>query len=299
MTAISVLLFLFLGIACHGIGRWISTSFRLRFRSRLEFVTISTGIGIIVLAIIGFILGLFGLLNERTVVPIMLIIFINTIISLRKPYKYIEESTGRNPSGNTKLFGYAAAGYLLILTFVALVGALAPDTVWDAHSYHLDLPKRWISSGSIESIPYHLYSDWPLNLSTIYAIEMIIQDGTTLPQLTHYGLGVLSALLIFNFTRDKFGLIAAYFSSAIFYSISAISWLSTTAISDLGVTYFTLFALVSYFKGIEEDEFRWFILSGVGLGAAMGTKKCWGVQHYRFYSCSWSLHNLKSPWKWN
>ena len=60
----------------------------------------------------------------------------------------------------------------------------APELVWDAHSYHLDLAKRWVEAGGMTYIPYVFYSNWPLDMSVVYSLEMTLESGSTLPQLT-------------------------------------------------------------------------------------------------------------------
>jgi 4-amino-4-deoxy-L-arabinose transferase-like glycosyltransferase len=149
---------------------------------------------------------------------------------------------------------------------------LAPDTIWDANSYHLNVAQQWLLNGRFVYLPDNFYGSWPLNLSVLYAIEMGLLGGSTLPQLTHGGLRVLSVLLIYTYARPRYGSLAATLATLIFYSLPVITWLSGTAISDLGVAYFTLFAVISWLRWIEREERPWLVMAALGTGLTMGTK---------------------------
>jgi hypothetical protein len=109
-------------------------------------------------------------------------------------------------------------------------------------------------------------------MGILYSVGMLFIPDSIVPQLTHFLMGILSLGLVFTYTRQKFGRNAALISSMVFYSISTISWLSGTALSELGVTFFTLFAMITFLRYIEVEDRRWLILSGIGIGAALGTK---------------------------
>ena len=173
---------------------------------------------------------------------------------------------------NLSFARYMSWLFLAVLIVVNLIGALAPDIIWDAHSYHLNLARLWLNAGRLVHVPYIFYSTWPLNLSILYAVEMSFIPDSILPQLTHFTLGVLSMLLIYNYLHPRYGKLAAICGAISFYSIPVMSWLSTTAISDLGVAYFTLAAMMACLRWIENRQRSWLILAAIETGLAMGTK---------------------------
>jgi hypothetical protein len=263
---------LLLGAAC-GLGVRVSLWLRLRYTSLLDLVTFVVGLGFACFIGLGFFLGAVGLLTPPVILGALLGLTVIGLISLRRSRQLIVPL----PQPASSFPGHPLVQrlgqiFLAILIGVNLIGALAPEVIWDAHSYHLNLAQQWLTAGSLVHVPYNFYSTWPLNLSILYALEMGVIRDSALPQLTHFALGVLSLLLIYNYLRPRYGKLAAILGGVVFYSIPVMSWLSTTAISDLGIAYFTLAAVVACLRWIESEERAWLILAAIETGLAMGAK---------------------------
>jgi hypothetical protein len=272
MIAESLAVFSFLLLVACGLGLCISRWLGVSYSSKLECCTFAIGLGMASFVAVGFALGSLGWLCKWEVLLSLGIMAFIGLPALREINR-IGSTTGREGvKSDTRLLGYVAWSFLLLLFALNMIGALVPDVIWDAHSYHLDVPKRWLFAGGMVYIPYILFSNWPLDLSVIYAIEMFFVDGSILPQLTHFSLGVLSTLLIYCFVRSRYDSLSASFASVIFYSIPVMTWLSGTAISDLGVSYFTLFAVIAFLRWVEQDDRGWMKMAALGTGLAMGTK---------------------------
>ena len=267
----SLIVFVFLLLIACGPGVRIARRLNIFYSSWVECLAFTIGMGVACFIGVGFVLGVLGWLSRTSVIISLSVLALISIPALRKLNEIISEAQ-QHVRTRIQLIEYAALFFLFALTAVNLLGALAPDTIWDAHSYHLYLPKQWLAAGQMVHIPYNVYSAWPLNLSVIYALEMSLIDGSLLPQLTHFSLGILSTLLIYSYVRPRYGGVAASFASLIFYSIPVMAWLSGTAISDLGVSYFALFSVVGFLHWSESEEPGWLYLAAGGAGLVMGAK---------------------------
>lgn len=262
---------LLLVIAC-GLGVRISRWLGVSYSSKLECCTFAIGLGMASFVGVGFALGSLGRLSRWSVLLSLGGMALIGLPALREANEISGIVDREDIKSDTRFLKYMALSFLFLLLVLNLIGALVPDTMWDAHSYHLDVPKRWLSAERMVYIPYILFSNWPLNLSVIYAIEMLLIDESILPQLTHFSLGVLSTLLIYCFVRSRYGSLSASFASIIFYSIPVVTWLSGAAICDFGVSYFMLFAVIAFLRWVERDDPSWMKMAALGAGLAMGTK---------------------------
>ncbi len=259
-------------VAC-GLGVRVSKWLKLTYTGQLELVVFAIGLGFACLIGLGFALGIVGWLRPPVIQVGLIGSALIGIPSIRLKNRLIIRSA--QPiitSPDLRAVRYLSWLFLAALIVLNLIGALAPETIWDAHAYHLDLPRQWLKAGSFVYIPYNFYSTWPLNLSVLYAIGMGLIEDPILPQLTHFTFGVLSMLLIYTYLRPRYGSMAALWAGVLFYSIPAMSWLSGTAISDLGIAYFTLAAVIACLHWMENGSFYWLVLAAIETGLSMGAK---------------------------
>jgi len=163
---------------------------------------------------------------------------------------------------------------LLFVTLVVSIILLAsvPPVSRDALTHHLFVPKLYIEHGGIyeiESIPFSYY---PMNLDLLYMIPLYFGDDI-IPKYIHFIFALLTALLIYNYLKNRisefYGLLGALF----FLSIPIIVKLSITVYVDLGLMFFTTSSLLLLFRWLNSGHrIRYLILAGVCCGLAAGTK---------------------------
>lgn len=266
-----IALFIALMILSIGIGAFISAIIGFTYRSKIELFAFSTGIGLLAISVLGFLLGISDAFSLSPLLVCLVVMAVLSVLGFRRMQNLTVE-VNQSQRELPNIIWIAVIVYVAFVIGTGLLGALAPETIWDAHSYHLDVPKRWVESGGMNSIPYLFYSNWPLNLSAIYALEMIVVQGTTLPQLTHFSFVILVSLLIWSFAKSKFGNATAIAATVLFLSTPVLFWLMTTAISDLAVAYFLFGGLIAAAYFADSSNSRWLVLAGMLTGAAMGTK---------------------------
>ncbi len=260
-------------ILAYGLGVRVARWLRLTFAGLLDIAVFAIGLGFGCIIGTGFALGAIGWLKPPIILAALGGLAFISIPSIHLTSRLIVRPPQQVfSSPDLPFVRHTGWVFLAVLIVINLVGALAPEIIWDAHSYHLNLPQQWLNAGRLVHVPYMFYSTWPLNLSILYAVEMSLIPDSILPQLTHLTLGVLSMLLIYNYLHPRYGATAAICGGVIFYSIPAMSWLSTTAISDLGVAYFTLAAVIACLRWMENGQRPWLILAALETGLAMGAK---------------------------
>ena len=166
---------------------------------------------------------------------------------------------------------------LLLFIISALVGIemlmnLTPPTTRDVLIHHLAIPKLYIKNGGLYDIPFSIFSYYPMNLSLLYIIPLLFNNDI-IPKYIHMSFGLLTGLIIFLYIKKRINTAYALLGSLVFLSIPIIIKLSTSAMVDLGLTFFSTLALLLIIKWIDSDfDLKWLVASAVSCGLALGTK---------------------------
>ncbi len=154
----------------------------------------------------------------------------------------------------------------------SLVGALAPPTDGDALCYHLELPKAMLASHSLEFLPDSDNSTFPLLVEMWYLWAMAL-DGGVAAQLVHWGLGILLGLATVVMATPIIGRSWAWMAGAIVLLVPSVSNQMTAPLNDAALALLCTLAFAAWWRAAVDDESRrWFVLSGLGAGGALGTK---------------------------
>lgn len=166
----------------------------------------------------------------------------------------------------------AAFGWIFAATAILnLIGALAPEIIFDAIWYHLTMPKYYLQHHQVYYIKMLTYGVFPRNIEMLFTLAMAL-GGDIAVKLLHYSFGLFTASAVFIFGRKYAGFNIAFLGAAIFYMMSNVNMLSATAYIDLGLTFFELAAAVCLLFWAEERRDQWLLLSGIFLGFALGSK---------------------------
>jgi 4-amino-4-deoxy-L-arabinose transferase-like glycosyltransferase len=118
-------------------------------------------------------------------------------------------------------------------------------------------------------------------------------DGGVAAQLVHWALGVLLALAAVLLARRVVGRDGALLAGAIVLLTPGVTNQMAAALNDVGLATMTTLAVAAWWRGaIDDDGPNWFVLAGLFLGAAAGTKYLailftiawlgtWGVMAWR------------------
>jgi hypothetical protein len=161
--------------------------------------------------------------------------------------------------------GILCAGVLLL--------ALTPPYARDALIHHLAIPKLWLKHGGFYETPWAPFSYYPMNIELIYLLCLII-GSDILPNIVHLCFAIGTSLLIYLYLKPKLGLTYALLGCLIWLSTPIVIHVGPTAYIDLGLTFFITLAIyyMAKFMEMEKPEKKFFFLSAIFIGLALGSK---------------------------
>lgn len=162
---------------------------------------------------------------------------------------------------------------LLIATGVMLIGALTPETAFDALWYHLTLPKLYLAFGGIRYIPGGLfyYSTMPKVGEMFYVFSQSVSTDL-LAHMIHLLFALLIGIVIYVITKKYTSKYLALLSVIIFFSNIVVLWEATIAYIDLIRAFFEVMALWGVLEYFGKNDRKWLVESGLFLGLAVETK---------------------------
>ena len=227
-----------------------------------------------------FLLGILGLISKSAVgLSSLVFIFICAFYyrySIRTSFKNIYKSISLRHLLNYLKKNILQSSLFLIIglqALVNLVGALGPETSFDALWYHLTLPKLYILSHSIFHIPGNLlfYSDMPKLTEMLY-IPLLIFSNELGAKLMHFIFGILILAVIYKISNKYLSKNLSLLAVLIFYANLVVGWESITAYIDLARTFFEILTLWGFLKWTENKQRKWLMISGTMLGLTIAAK---------------------------
>jgi len=270
LSLIFLTLLLLLSLA---LGSKLLNLVRLRIDGFLERCLFSLGFGLAGLGYLVYFLGLAGFISRPVVWALFLLLA--TFLAREATY-YLKEIWQRVSLSNLRLkrenlFIFIISGLIVSHIIFNLIGALAPETVFDAIWYHLALPKIYLANQRIFFVPYVTYAAFPRLMEMLYTFALAWQ-GDILAKLIHFSLGLLIVLAIYSLSRKFFSKEVSLLAGAIFYIMQPVNMLSATAYVDLGLTFYELLAVYALANWFYLKNSRWLLLAGLLTGFALSIK---------------------------
>ena len=252
-------------------------------------VIYSMGLGLGLLSMVMFCLGVMQLYDERLIWTILLagslLLLYRFLRVIRKFISWFNIlSLHRTLSRFEKLCGVV----ILLICLRSLLGTLTPELRHDVMDYHLNFPNLYVLHQGIYETPWHVFSYNPFQVEMLYTLGLIL-GSDDLAKLVHWGFGLLCTLAVIGIGKRYFGFPVAVFAALLWITQSIVTYLSTTCYIDLGVAFWEFLGfgcLLRYFevKGLirsidpgvssfeEKRGYRWLLLTGLFSGLAIGSK---------------------------
>lgn len=164
---------------------------------------------------------------------------------------------------------------LIIVTILIaeVLLALTPPIARDAVIHHLALPKLWLQHGGFFETPWADFSYYPMNIDLLYLAALAL-GSDIIPNFIHLTFWAATGLLIYLYLRRPLGKIWALVGVVVFCTTPIVARLAAVAYVDLGLAFFTTASLLAFlqWRSGEYQERRWFIISALAMGLALGTK---------------------------
>ena len=286
-----------LALIALGLGvwalRWISPTLTQDVPETLLF-SLSLGLGL--LALLSFGVGLVGLFSPLITYGITLLL---TIFVVPRLWLLLRQMQRWRRKASFDRFHPLARIYLGVIGLFTLLLALLPPTDFDGLFYHLTAPKVYIQAGQIVAGFNVPHFSFPALMEMLFAWAMLLR-GDIAAKLIHTLFVFLLAGLIYQMASTFFNKKIAQFALLIFASMPLISTLGGWAYNDLALAFYQLATVYAFLKWtlkirdwrleIEGDSGEtnvsseivnrqskivnhpWLLLSGLCAGLAMGLK---------------------------
>ena len=259
MIAISVLAVLVLAVTAFILGRLLTGE----LDRPVERWAVPTACGLAVLAHLGLLLGLAGLLRPAPVLAVLGAVHLLGIPVWRE----LRPTSWR--------WRWMALGAAALLPSALL--ALYPPTGFDATMYHLPFARGFVESGGVPFLADRRFPVFPQANEMLFALVMLFA-----PDLAAHGVQwlatVLAAALVWAWGRDAFvspgddHAAAGWLAAAVFLGAPIVTHLASSAYIEAGLTLFATAALYAVRRWRGSAERRWLVLSALFAATAADVK---------------------------
>jgi hypothetical protein len=166
-------------------------------------------------------------------------------------------------------------GVLAVLGFALLLlnpflECFVPFHGWDALTYHLAVPERYLQVNGIFLTPFSFYTAFPLGTEMLYLLALGF-DAETAARLMHFEFGVLCLLATYALGR-RVSRRAALLAPLLLLADPLFSWELSIAYSDLTLAFYTLLAVSCLGDWRSAPRSVSLVACGVFAGAAMAAR---------------------------
>jgi hypothetical protein len=146
---------------------------------------------------------------------------------------------------------------------------MVPNRAFDALSYHLEVPLRFLQAGSIVNIPENTYSYSPLLTQMLYGLGLGL-EGPDLAGLLYYSFFLLTLWTIWRGGEKLFGNNGSAWAAALLALTPVFLIEVPQAGADWSMTFFIVSALLLVADGGRDT--RRMVLAGILAGMAAGCR---------------------------
>jgi hypothetical protein len=163
------------------------------------------------------------------------------------------------------------AACALVACAFAFVGALAPETEYDALWYHLWLPDLWLAAGHPVDIVREYVSLYPLTWELLFGAAMTV-GGPVAAKLLHYGALILVGITTGLFSARWFPQGNGVAAAGLAVAVPLMIWEGTTAYVDLTLAWYVTASAYALVRHDETRDVRWLLVGALTMGIALAIK---------------------------
>lgn len=271
--------FLALGIVlvAYGLGRKGMRPLRFGFDSLSEEFVLSAGLGLVLLAGVAFLLGIFGLLYPTSFYGTIGLAFLAGFGEIKGLVRRVWHGSWLEPfqkgerSWSVHLAELFLMGYLFVFLSVAFVACHLPEIEFDPLIYHLTVPKLYLQQHRIADIPEILEAVFPKNIGMIYIYGLALHSQITVKFL-NFWMGLLLLLGIYGFGRQHWSRLVGLAAATLLASTPIVFFELRSVYIDLPIALFCFLNLLALERWMADGGRKWLVLSAFFLGMAAGSK---------------------------
>jgi len=249
---------------------------RISYHTLLERLVFSAGLGLALISLLTLGLGLLGLLHRWLFWGLL----IGGAVLLWPEFRRLTRALRRSrkpvlPGPWERFLAFFIAATLLL----SLLLALAPPVAWDALTYHLVGPERYLQAQRLTFEFDNYYLFFPEFSEMLFTAGMALK-GDIIAQLLHFSYLLLTVAALgafaWRYWERRQGLLAA----ALFLSIPTAVQIAAWAYVDLTLTFYSFAALYALLNWLNPPESQaahppgtgWLLLAGLFSGACAAIK---------------------------
>ena len=237
-----------------------------------SLLALACGVGLGELGLLGFILAAMGASEFFLLLAVQGLVLSWSIWSgrLRRVLSLVRNSITQIGSSASLLPRWMQWAVILTITLNFLMAMLPPVDAFDALLYHLTVPKLWLQDGGLRAynIPHYWF---PGLVEGIYFWGLGL-GSEIVSHLIHFTCALCVILLVWDWTRRLWGDLTAGWAVMLLVSMPSLLLLATWPYTDLALIFFGLAMLYTLAYGQEQNDRRWWTISAICAGMAMGVK---------------------------
>jgi hypothetical protein len=212
------------------LGRRVLRAFT--FDSPLEALVLQTGVGLGLLALATFLLGL--IVVNRWVFGAL---FALAALWLRDDLRAVGRDARALHLPIPSRFERALAAFIALALVLGGLVALTPPIAWDAQTYHLVIPKIALEQGRITAPPDIVYFSFP-SLGEMLFLAAMLLKGDIAAQVVHFVFLLLTLGAMFAFALRDFNARVAWLACAILVAVPSLLVVSMWAYVDAMLAFY-------------------------------------------------------------
>tara|TARA_Y100000591_G_C21850444_1_gene711369 strand:+ start:2110 stop:3918 length:1809 start_codon:yes stop_codon:yes gene_type:complete len=243
-----------------------------KFKNNNFSILTKTTLGLCIIPYIVFLMGIFNILSEQSIIVLHISICIMGIANRQLTNdlsKKIKELIKLSFNNGFQIFCIC---FLIIQGLIYLLMSFTPPIGIDDLMYHFYFPKLYLKNNFIDYFPDTLLSAIPQHMEMLWTWCIAINSVES-AQLLNWVLGYFVCLWIYKVSSElifnkRIGLIAVTF----FYSISSVGPVLYTGGVEIGAALFfisSIYFLIKYFTNYSDE---YLIISSIFLAGFCNTK---------------------------
>jgi len=238
----------------------------------ISSLVLAGGIGLGVLGLLGFGLAIIGATGFviLLVVQILLLSFFTRRGEIKDIFRQLGTAIADVKESGLNIPAWMKLAALIAFTLTLLRTLLPPVDAFDALLYHLTIPNLWIRDGGLQAYNFPHY--WLPGLVEGVYLWGLGLDSEIAPQQIHLLWAALLAILLWSWARKLWGDLTAWWTLMLLISMPSLLLLASWAYTDLALSFFGVAMLFALWLGTETNDIRWWKVSAIAAGMAMGVK---------------------------
>jgi hypothetical protein len=253
-----------------GIGRRIlPSSDRI---NRLEWISVCAAFGLGLSGFFVLAIGLAGILKPWLLWLLLvlgIVFFWSDILSWLRDWKELFRV-------ELSKFSWFSAAFVLFISFLGLLQALAPPLKWDSLVYHLEMPRQYLAAGQVIYLENNLFVGFPQLAEMNYTWAMALHSGRT-AGLLGWAIGMLALVGVEGLARRLVNPQIAWIAPAVIFSGAHIAQALSWAYVDLWVMLFGVSMLIALTIYFQNKKKLWLLVAALMVGFALSTKYTAGI----------------------